>query len=295
MFSRSTLLHLRIPFSFFLMPVYFFALCISPNLNGGQLLWSFLSIHLFLYPASNGFNSYFDKDEKSIGGLKNPPKVEKGLYYMSLLFDLAAIVIALVKINKEFAIMLFIYGLASKAYSHPMVRLKKRPILGWLTVVFFQGAFTFMMCYVGINAFGFDLMLRSQVIWPAVLSSVMLFATYPMTQVYQHEEDKQRGDITMSIILGIRGTFYFAMGFFTIAAAGFVYYFYNKFGSEFAWLYLIFTSPVVLYFLLWMLRVHHDPINANFTSTMRLNFISALCLNAFFIYTFVETSHILNL
>src|SRR6187402_1161428 len=102
MFSRSAWLHLRIPFSFFLMPVYLFALSISPNFGESRLLWSFIIIHLFLYPASNGFNSYFDKDEKSIGGLKNPPPVTKGLYYLSLLFDATAIVLGYLKISVLF-------------------------------------------------------------------------------------------------------------------------------------------------------------------------------------------------
>src|SRR5262249_24076102 len=153
MLSKSTLLHLRFPFSFFLLPVYLFAVCISPNVSGENLLWSFVIIHLLLYPASNGYNSYFDKDEKSIGGLKNPPPVKKDLYYTSLIMDGAAIVLALVFVSKEFAVMLLIYGLASKAYSHPSIRLKKYAIAGWLTVVFFQGIFTFAMSYIGINKF----------------------------------------------------------------------------------------------------------------------------------------------
>src|SRR5258706_534545 len=95
----STLLHLRIPFSYFLLPVYLFALGISPNFTESRLLWSFVIIHLLLYPASNGYNSYFDKDEKSIGGLKNPPPVNKSLYYTSLLFDAAAMVLAFLKIS----------------------------------------------------------------------------------------------------------------------------------------------------------------------------------------------------
>src|SRR5690242_2245299 len=130
MLSISSWLHLRIPFSYFLLPVYLFALAISPNPTNHSVLWSFLIIHLLLYPASNGYNSYFDKDEKSIGGLKNPPPVNKGLYALSLLFDLVALVLAGQLINLTFAIMLLIYGLASKAYSHPAVRLKKYPITG---------------------------------------------------------------------------------------------------------------------------------------------------------------------
>src|SRR5262245_30987109 len=132
MFSRSTWKHLRIPFSYYLLPVYLFSLSASPNLNQPRLIWVFIIIHLFLYPASNGYNSYFDKDEKSIGGLKNPLPVTKGLYYLSLIFDLIAIVLAFVKISLTFALFVLVYGLISKAYSHPAIRLKKYPIGGWL-------------------------------------------------------------------------------------------------------------------------------------------------------------------
>src|SRR5271154_41201 len=109
MLSRSTWLHLRIPFSYFLLPVFLFALGISPNLEEGRLLWSFVIIHLFLYPASNGFNSYFDKDEKSIGGLKNPPPVKRELYYVALGMDGVAMVLGAIEIGGLFAFMLFIY------------------------------------------------------------------------------------------------------------------------------------------------------------------------------------------
>src|SRR5687767_5050465 len=117
MFTRSAWLHLRIAFSYFLLPVFLFSLCISPNFNGPRLAWVFFIIHFLLYPASNGYNSYFDKDEKSIGGLKNPPPVNKGLYYLALLFDLLAVILGYIKISLIFAVMLLIYGLVSKAYS----------------------------------------------------------------------------------------------------------------------------------------------------------------------------------
>jgi UbiA prenyltransferase family len=293
MLSKSSLLHLRIPFSFFLMPVYLFALCISPNLIGSNILWSFIIIHLLLYPASNGYNSYFDKDEKSIGGLKNPPPVKMELYYISILFDVAAVVLGLILISKEFAAMLFIYGMISKAYSHPAVRLKKYPIAGWLVVVLFQGLFTFMMSYAGINGFGFSTLIQTKVLFPGFLTSLMLFATYPLTQVYQHEEDSRRGDHTMSLKLGIRGTFYFAMGFFAFAAAGFLYYFTTTFSPYYATIFLATQAPVVIYFFFWFARVWKDPNNADHSSTMRLNFLSGLCLNAFFVYLFLHSGHLI--
>jgi 1,4-dihydroxy-2-naphthoate octaprenyltransferase len=274
------------------MPVYIFALGISPNFTESRLLWSFVIIHLFLYPASNGFNSYFDKDEKSIGGLKNPPPVTKGLYYLSLLFDGIAIVLGFLKISLLFALLLLFYGLVSKAYSHPSVRLKKYPIGGWITVGIFQGFFTFLMCYVGINDFGIENLMNARILIPASLSSIILLGTYPMTQVYQHEEDAKRGDRTISLMLGIRGTFIFVLIIFTLAAAGYVWYFYSFYELRYGLVFLMSLSPVVIFFLAWFFLVLKNPAKANFSNTMWLNFLSALCLNGFFVWFFIETSHI---
>ncbi len=294
MFSKSTWLHLRIPFSFFLLPVYLFALGISPNFSEPRLIWSFVIIHLLLYPASNGYNSYFDKDEGSIGGLKNPPPVHKGLYHTSLLFDGAAIVLGFIKISLLFSIMLLVYGLASKAYSHPAIRLKKFPIGGLITVAFFQGCFTFLMCYVGINNFDIENLWSARVLVPAGLSSLLLIGTYPMTQIYQHEEDSKRGDKTISLVLGIRGTFVFVLVVFLFAAVGYVSYFYAFYSLQYGLAFLFFLGPVVIYFLVWFYVVSRHPQQANHRNTMWLNFLSALCLNAFFIYFFLDSSQVLQ-
>ncbi len=294
MFSRSAWLHLRIPFSYFLLPVFLFSVAISPNLNANALVWVLIILHGLLYPASNGFNSYFDKDEKSIGGLKNPPPVNRGLYYLSLSFDVLAVVLGYVFVNTVFAVMLFIYGLVSKAYSHPWIRLKKYPVTGWLTTGFFQGAFTFAMCYVGLNDFPLQTLTNAHVYFPAMLSSLVLWANYPMTQVYQHEEDKKRGDITLSLMLGVRGTFLFTAVFFALATALFVVYFYQFYTFNYAIAFLTTLTPVLLYFVMWFIKVRSDETKADFTHTMWLNMISATALNAFFIWFFLTNSQVLQ-
>lgn len=294
MLSRSSWLHLRIPFSYFLLPIYLFSLAISPNLNESRMFWTFIILHLFLYPASNGYNSYFDKDEKSIGGLKNPPPVNKGLYFLALLFDLIALILGYLKINTMFAWMLLIYGLISKAYSHPSVRLKKYPITGWAVAGLFQGFFTFIMCYVSINNFSLENCWNTHVLFPAVLCSLMLWGNYPMTQIYQHEEDAKRGDHTLSLKLGIRGTFIFSGIVFSVATAGFVFYFINFYEIKYTYIFLLALFPVLGYFLFWFLKVMKDESNANYTYTMGLNLISATCLIVFFLYFFLDSSQVLQ-
>mgnify|MGYP001036172376 FL=1 len=294
MFALSSWLHLRIPFSWFLLPVFLFSVAISPNLNPDRLLWVFLIIHLFLYPASNGYNSYFDKDEKSIGGLKNPPPVNKGLYCLALLFDAIAIVLGFLKISALFAGMLLVYGLISKAYSHPAIRLKKYAIIGWLITGLFQGFFTFLMCYAGLNNFDLDTILKPHVITPALLTTIMLMGNYPMTQVYQHEEDAKRGDRTLSLRLGIRGTFYFTALVFGLAVAGFFFYFSHYHKISYAWQFLMALSPTLFFFSYWFLQVRKNEAAANYSHTMWLNLISSTSLNLFFVWFFLDSSNILD-
>ncbi|SDD69828.1 1,4-dihydroxy-2-naphthoate octaprenyltransferase [Algoriphagus faecimaris] len=294
MITRSSLKHLRIPFSLFLLPVFLFALAFTPNLNEERLLLVFMILHLFLYPSSNGYNSYFDKDEKSIGGIKNPPKVTKDLYWLSLVFFMIAIVLS-IKINLAFASMVTLYGLVSMAYSHPLVRIKKYPWLSWLIAGLFQGYFTFGMAYAGLSDFGWDILFKSHVMIPGLLTSLMLWANYPLTQVYQHEEDAKRNDLTLSRKLGIIGTFGFSASFFLLTAAGFAWFFLSKNQENILWVYLASMLPVVLYFLIWFYFVKRNPEKyANYSWAMGMNTISAVLLNGFFIYYFLENTQIMQ-
>jgi 1,4-dihydroxy-2-naphthoate octaprenyltransferase len=281
--KKSTLLHLRIPFSFFLLPVFLLACAVADNVNTSHFLLSFFILHLLVYPASNGYNSYFDKDEKSIGGLRNPPKVSKELYWMSLVFDLIGLTLGLF-ISFEFVVMIFIYGLISKAYSHPSIRLKKMPIIGWLAAGVFQGYFTFLLSYIALADVPLLETFHPSIQIPGILSSVLLLGSYPMTQIYQHEEDEKRGDITMSILLGIKGTFLFTAIWFTVSTLGFLYYFSTYYDNMIGLYFLTSLSPVLIYFGFWYFRVRKEITKADFTSTMRLNLISSLALNLFFLY-----------
>lgn len=295
MFSRSSLLHLRIPFSYFLLPVFLLALSTSPNFNGARVFWVFFIVHFLLYPASNGYNSYFDKDEASIGGLKNPPPTEKGLYFLALLLDAAAIILGYIFINPTFAVMLLTYGLVSKAYSHPSIRLKKHAVTSLLLTGIFQGLFTFVMCYIGINDYSLSSAMQPKILAPGLLASIMLMANYPITQVYQHREDARRGDITLSIRLGIRGTFYFAAVVFGVGMAGFLLYLYYFHGALYSWAFLVAVLPILIYFFYWLLLVIVDEKAANYSHTMSMNLVSSTCLGAFFIFLFLRSSQVLQL
>lgn len=279
--KKSTLLHLRIPFSFFLLPVFLFSAGIVSEFHWFNFILVFFILHFLLYPASNGYNSYFDKDEKSIGGLKTPPKVSKELFNMSLILDILAISLGFI-ISIEFSIMLLIYGLVSKAYSHPAVRLKKMPIIGWLAAGVFQGYFTVLMACLGLGDLALSELMNVRIQLAGICSTLLLFGSYPMTQVYQHEEDAKRGDRTISLLMGILGTFHFTAFFFSVSVAVFVWFFLTFYDQITVFLFVISLLPVLIFFIRWYFLVRKDPDNADFERTMKLNLISSLCLNLFF-------------
>ncbi len=282
---QSTIQLLRFHFSFFLLPVYLFALSQLPQINWRDAFFIFLILHLLVYPSSNGYNSYMDRDETPIGGLKNPLQPTKQLFYTTVLMDVIAVALSFF-INEVFALGILLYILASRAYSYRRIRLKRFPVIGFLTVFIFQGALIFFISYYALYPQqNFEVPLL-----PCLISSLLIGALYPLTQIYQHEEDKKDGVISISFLLGKKGTFVFSMILFLSAT----FFLYLRFHQQdelkhFYW-YLLIMFPVVLFFLYWMVKVWRNEDAANFRNSLRMNALSTLCTTIFFI-TLIAAKH----
>ena len=275
---QSTLQLLRFHFSFFLMPVFWFALSQVQHINWPHALLIFVILHLLVYPASNGYNSYMDRDSSSVGGIKNPLQPTKQLFFVTVILDVLAISCSFF-ISPVFAIGIFFYIIASRAYSYRRIRLKKYPVIGYLTVIIFQGAVTFFLVYHGSSG---NHTLKIPVL--AVIASALLIGGfYPLTQIYQHEEDKKDGVISISYLLGYEGTFIFTGIVYAFAFVGLGLYFY--FQSHFVDFIIleICMLPVIVYFVIWFAKVRKDKTEANFKNTMRMNLLASSCSNIGFI------------
>jgi len=177
-----------------------------------------------------------------------------------------------------------IYTLCSKAYSWKATRLKSRPVAGWLGVGLIQGALTFVAVVQGV---GPAQDWASPSLWTgAAIATLFLLGVYPMTQVYQHEEDARHGDLTISRLVGIRGTFVLSALFLGAAVAGFVTRFVTGPGWPTAALFLGLQTPTLVYFLWWAAGVWRDPSRANFGRTMGLNLLASGLMNLFFLLDF---------
>ena len=280
-FENSTFKHLRMPFSFFLLPVFLFALSQSNPVNWNHAFIAFAILHLLIFPSSNGYNSYQDKDESSIGGMKHPPKVTKNLFYVTLGMDIAGILSALF-VSVYFSIMVLIFILVSRAYSYRKLRLKKYAIIGFLTVFVFQGAFVYLMTSVAITTIPFTQFFTLNNIICMSIASLFIGSIYPLTQIYQHEADKKDGVISISYKLGYIGTFVFSGILFAIATLLLFYYFNLKHQQFDLVLFIIMILPAAYYLTVWFNKVRNNTVHANFENTMKMNLLTSVCMNLYF-------------
>lgn len=283
MLHRSTIQLLRFHFSFFLLPVYLFALSQAATINWTKAVLIFLVLHLLVYPSSNGYNSYMDRDETPIGGLAHPLQPTKQLFYVSVGMDMVAIAVSFF-INPFFALGILLYIAASRAYSYRKIRLKQYPVIGFITVFIFQGALIYFITNYSVGGQS----LPSISLSSAITASLLIGALYPLTQVYQHEADKKDGVTTLSYLLGIKGTFVFSMGLFLTATFLLYLRFQNQ--MNFFYLFLFITFPVVLFFMFWMYKVWRDEGEANFKNSLLMNIVATLCTTLFF-FTLIILSH----
>jgi 1,4-dihydroxy-2-naphthoate polyprenyltransferase len=278
MLSASTIKLLRIPFSIFLSPLYLFALSQVEQIDWVNATLIFIILHFLVYPASNGYNSYMDRDTESIGGLEKPPPPSKQLYHLTIILDCAAILLSIL-VHPLLPVFMLLYIGASKAYSYRGIRLKKFTIIGYLTVIIFQGALTFALVYYGSNANR-----EFFVPWQGMLISALLIGGfYPLTQIYQHRQDLDDGVETISYKLGYTGTFVFCALIYALAWVFMAQFFIQK-GEETKLLVLsIFFVPVIVYFIRWFLQVRKDVKAADFKNTMRMNWLASICTNLAFL------------
>ncbi|MFO7368980.1 MAG: UbiA family prenyltransferase [Bacteroidales bacterium] len=281
-FDKSTVKHLRLPFSFFLMPVFLFALSQASTINWRTTAIAFVILHLFVFPSSNGYNSFQDRDTGSIGGLKHPPKVSHNLFRATMLMDIVAVFSGLL-ISYSFSLFVLIFILMSRAYSYRNVRLKQYAVIGFLTVFLFQGAFVYMMASSAISMFSFVNFFTLNNIICMSVASFFIGSVYPLTQIYQHEADKNDGVISISYKLGYNGTFVFS-GILFVLATVFLYYYFNLKNQQIAvLLFILLMLPVIVDLSVWFAKVRKNKDNANFENTMTMNLLTSTCMNLYFL------------
>ncbi len=238
----------------------------------------FFILHVLVYPSSNGYNSYMDRDSSPIGGIKNPMQPTRQLFFVSIGMDVAAVTASFF-ISWYFALGILFYILASRAYSYRGIRLKQYPVIGYFTVILFQGGVTFWLVYHGSS----ETLRTGFPVSGMIAASLLIGGFYPLTQIYQHKQDKEDGVTTISYLLGYRKTFIFCATVYSIAMLFVGYTFFSSLMFKEFFILLIFFLPILVYFLWWARKVWKSENFADFKHTMQMNVVASVCSNAAFI------------
>ena len=153
---------------------------------------------VFLNGGTLAINSVYDRDEGDIGYLNAPPPLPRYLLHFSLALLAGGQLLAL-RLPAGFPIAYAICFVLSILYSVPPFRFKAVAGVDWVINMWGFGTLTPYAAWAATGRpldFGHGLVL---------LAFCPLFAgLYPLTQLYQFDEDRRRGDRTLALILGMR-------------------------------------------------------------------------------------------
>jgi 4-hydroxybenzoate polyprenyltransferase len=172
---------------------------------------------VFLNGGTLAINSVFDRDEGDIGYLLAPPPLPRHLLAFSLALLAAGQLLALA-LPLAFQLAYALCFALSILYSVPPFRFKAVAGVDWVINMWGFGTLT---PFAGWAATGRPLDLGHALILVAFCP--LFAALYPLTQLYQFDEDRRRGDRTFALILGMRASLALAIGCTLIAFALFAW------------------------------------------------------------------------
>lgn len=220
----SYLLHLR-PAEWPIMTAhtalgYVLAVGLGGAARGERLpaaLWALFLWVVCLNGGTLAINSVFDKDEGDIGYLRAPPPIPRHLLAFSVALLAGGQLLALT-LPPAYAVVYAICFALSVLYSVPPFRFKAVAGVDWVINMWGFGTLTPFAAWAATGRAldgGHALVL---------LGFCPLFAgLYPLTQLYQLEEDRRRGDRTLALILGSKRSLAVALISVTVAFALFAW------------------------------------------------------------------------
>ncbi|WP_020401722.1 UbiA family prenyltransferase [Gracilimonas tropica] len=209
------LIHLRLHYQFFILSGgYLLSALFIGEVNWEQFWLQFLNVHVLLFGGATAYNSWWDKDEGPIGGLKSPPKMQRWMWPVSMGTQYVGLVWA-ISVNWNFAVIYAVSMLFFWLYSTPLARWKGKPLLSLVAIGVSTGTNSFLMGFLAAG--GFPITFFEDAI--AIGVAFVLLSLYPVSQVFQTEEDAARDDHTFAVRFGLIGVKRLFLVFFPIGSA----------------------------------------------------------------------------
>jgi 4-hydroxybenzoate polyprenyltransferase len=188
---------------------YFLAVGLSGAIGGEALKPALAGLALWVVCLNGGtlaLNSAFDRDEGDIGYLRSPPPAPRHLAIFALLLMAVGQGLSLL-LPRSYTLAYATCFALSVVYSMPPFRFKAMAGVDWLINMWGFGTITPYAGYVATDR------APGLVHGLVLLAFCPLFAAlYPLTQLYQLEEDRRRGDRTFALLLGMERSLLVALG-----------------------------------------------------------------------------------
>lgn len=230
---RAFLIHLRLHYQFLILSGAFLAGAVFAGGAAASFIAQFLAVHVLLFGGVTAYNSYWDRDEGPIGGLRAPPPLAPWTLPASWLLQAAGLAVAALASPASAAVyagsMLFFW-----LYSRPGIRWKGRPLLSLAAIGISTGVGGFLLGYLH----GGPRPLGAAPLLAASGTAAVILSLFPLSQIYQVSEDSARRDLTFAARYGVAGVrlayrLFFAAGIAALSAA---------FALLHAWLGILFLA-----------------------------------------------------
>jgi 4-hydroxybenzoate polyprenyltransferase len=187
-------------------------------------------------------------------------------------------------VGAPFAALYLVLFLLFTAYSHPAVRLKRRAWASLTAISLGQGGIAFAAGWVSAEGPLLAHAGRDAVALWGVLSAIFVVgALYPLSQIYQLDADRGRGEETLAVVLGRTGALGLTMallvpgvGFLALAA-------WDRFGIASSSLLVTYGALFLLSLLASRRRLTQAPSLAAYHRVMALNYLNSTLFLVFIV------------
>lgn len=289
---KHFIIHLRIIYQLILLSGgYLLAGLFVQEIDLKLFATYFLWWHLGLYSGATAYNSYWDKDEGPIGGIHKPPPMKPWMWGASWLWMISPLPIIFIDYTSgSLSVATFIlYGTSLFlfwAYSSPILRWKGHPYLSVFVIAISTGTNGFLMGYLAAggdlgasNYFGAAINIEATNYLVSVLPyigasgvALILISLYPISQLFQMEEDQRRNDRTLAMHIGLNGVrcYYlwtYVVGVILVATA--LMYIHGILGA----LFLVGAAVGGALTYRWLLTIKGEP--SEYSKVMLIKYISS--------------------
>ena len=147
------IIHLRLHYQFLILSGgYLAAALIVDEVNWVQYWVQFINVHVLLFGGATAFNSWHDKDEGPIGGLKSPPEMHQWMRPASMVLQFFGLIWA-INVNWNFTIIYAVSILFFWLYSSPITRWKGKPVLSLVAIGVSTGTNSFFMGFLAAGGY----------------------------------------------------------------------------------------------------------------------------------------------